>query len=417
MKKYTYILVRAFAPLINLFTLLVNLFIWRDKKVVLFGAWMGDKFTDNPRFLFQYLNDHKGNYEVKKLVWVTRNSAVCEKLKNEGYEVYMMHSPKSFYYHFKAGVHVICNISFPVKNYDGDIMGHLSGHALKINTFHGVGLKAGKSTGDNNKQHGLVGNIRYELRNSRLFCAIFTPGHWDKAYILSTSKECSRRDAIFLGVDEKWFIESGYPRASRINRLFQEEKNAIDRIRSSKKSILYVPTFRDKGDIPHPLTDEILRKYLTEHGYLWVEKPHPAARGMVKVSGIEENVLYLDSSFDINVVLPEISILVSDYSSVTYDALSVGKPVLYYAPDYRHYLVNERGFLCDYKELTAGFVSENVEGLVHLLTLAFNDSDYQAKLEQKIRKEQKLVLCDNREDCGEIIDKIDERLHVFNRKH
>ena len=416
MKKYSFIMVRAFAPLINLFTLIVNLFIWRDKTIILFGAWMGDRFTDNPRFLFQYLNEHKEDYQVKRFVWVTRNPVVYKKLKDEGYEVYMMHSLNSFYYHFKAGVHIICNISFPVKNYDGDIMGHLSGHALKINTFHGVVLKAGKSTGDNNKQHGIAGIFRYKLRNSRLFCSIFTPGHWDKAYILSTSKECSRRDAVFLGVDENWFIESGYPRSSKIDRLFPDEKTVISRIRNSKKAILYVPTFRDKGEIPHPLTDEKLRNYLTEKGYLWVEKPHPAARGIVKVSGIEENVLYLDSSFDINVVLPEISIMVSDYSSVTYDALSVGKPVLYYAPDYQHYLVNERGFLCDYKELTSGFVSESVEGLVHLLTLAFEDSTYQSKLQQKIRKEQEFVLCDNREDCGEIIDKIDERLHVFNRE-
>lgn len=36
--KYGYILVRAFAPLINLATDIVNIFICRDKRVVLFEA-------------------------------------------------------------------------------------------------------------------------------------------------------------------------------------------------------------------------------------------------------------------------------------------------------------------------------------------------------------------------------------------
>lgn len=413
--KYTYIFVRAFAPLINLFTAITNLFIWRDKKIILFGAWMGDKFTDNPRFLYQYLQEHKTEYDIKKLVWVTRNEALYEKLKAEGYDVYMMHSLKSFYYHFKAGVHLICNISFPVKNYAGDIMGQLSGHAVKINLFHGVGIKAGKSTGDNNTQRGLMGRMRYTLRNSNLFCAIFTPGHWDTAYELSTSKECTRRDSIFCGVDEKWFIEAGYPRDCKNNKLFPEEQAVVERIRKAKASVLYVPTFRDKGEVPHPLSDECLRKFIVEQGYLWVEKPHPATKNSVKISGIDDNVLYLDNSFDINVVLPEISILISDYSSVTYDAIAFDKPVLYYAPDYQHYLVNERGFLCDYKELVAGFEAENVPELVHKLELAFTDEEYKRKLREKVKHEKAFVLTDNKENIGEIVASIYERLGVFQK--
>lgn len=411
----TYLLVRAFAPFINLFTLIVNLFIWRNKKVILFGSWMGDKFTDNPRFMFQYLHAHRDEYDIKKLVWVTRNEKVYEMLKTEGYEVYMMHNWRSFYYHFKAGVHIICNISFPVKGYNGDIMGHLSGHAVKINMYHGVGIKAGKSTGENTKSRGTLGRLRYNLRNSRLFCAIFTPGHWDKCYLLSTSVECSRRDAIFSGVDQNWFIESGYPRDCKPVKLMPEEQKVVNFIRRHKTTILYVPTFRDHGEIPHLLSDERLRQWLVENGYLWVEKPHPAAKNNVKIDGLERDVLYLESSFDINVVLPEITILISDYSSVTYDALAFGKSVLYYAPDYQHYLTKERGFLCDYKELTAGFEAETVEELIQKLDRAFNDEVYQQELQDKIKKEQKFVLCDNKEDCGQIADAIYRRLGVLKK--
>ena len=38
--KLNYLLIRAFAPLINLLVFIANLFIRRDKKVLLFGSWM-----------------------------------------------------------------------------------------------------------------------------------------------------------------------------------------------------------------------------------------------------------------------------------------------------------------------------------------------------------------------------------------
>lgn len=410
-----YLFVRLFAPLINLLTLVLNCFIWRDKKVVLFGAWMGDKFTDNPRFLYQYLYEHKQEYDIKKLVWVTRNPIVKKALSQDGYEVYMMHSLQSYYYHLKAGVHFICNISFPVKGYNGDIMGQLSGHAVKINMFHGVGIKAGKSTGEVNNTRGLKGRIRYTLRNSKVFNALFTPGHWDKAYQLSTSKECSRRDAIFSGVDEKWFLETGYPRDCMPVRISQEESTVIEQIKAYKYSILYVPTFRDNGEVPHPLSNIRLKKFIVDNGFLWIEKPHPAAKNSIGESGIENNALYLEKSFDINVILPFITILISDYSSVTYDAISFDKPVLYYAPDYKHYLTNERGFLCDYKKLVQGFEAETIDELIEKIDRAFNDPEYQSMLSQKVKREKAFVLSDNKSDCGEIVTSLHEYLGILKR--
>ncbi len=72
-KPYDISISEGICSVYNLFTLIVNLFIWRNKKVILFGSWMGDKFTDNPRFMFQYLHAHRDEYDIKKLVWVTRN--------------------------------------------------------------------------------------------------------------------------------------------------------------------------------------------------------------------------------------------------------------------------------------------------------------------------------------------------------
>ena len=66
--KLNYLLIRAFAPLINLLVFIANLFIRRDKKVLLFGSWMGNRFADNSRFLFQHLAAHRDAYGLKHIV-------------------------------------------------------------------------------------------------------------------------------------------------------------------------------------------------------------------------------------------------------------------------------------------------------------------------------------------------------------
>jgi CDP-glycerol glycerophosphotransferase (TagB/SpsB family) len=221
---------------------------------------------------------------------------------------------------------------------------------------------------------------------------------------------------LFSGFDEKWFIESGYPRNSKLSKLFLEEQAVVDEIRKATVSILYAPTFRENGDVPHPLSEACLREFLAEHGYLWIEKPHSAAKNTVNIESLDGNILYLDKNFDINVILPEISLLVSDYSSTVYDAYAFDKPVIFYAPDYQHYMTNERGFVCDYKELVSGFEAMTVQELVNRLELSTSDSGYKQKLADKVRKEKDLTLCDNKEDMGEVFATIHKRLGVFSRK-
>ena len=88
----------------------IHTVLWpRDKNIWLFGSWMGEKFADNSRFLFQYLHENKSKFGIRKVVWVTNNSDVLEEIRSLGYEAYLMDTQESKYFHLKAGVHVICN--------------------------------------------------------------------------------------------------------------------------------------------------------------------------------------------------------------------------------------------------------------------------------------------------------------------
>lgn len=412
--KINAILFRGFAPLINLFTDVINIFLKRDKSIVLCGAWMGEKFADNSRFLYQYLFKNKQKYGLKRVIWVTRNVKTFVALTELGYEAYMMHSLKSIYFHFKAGIYIICNMGFYVEGYNGDTMGQFAGNAIKINAWHGIPIKAGKSTSLNIKNANIKSQIIYRLRTNSLFCSIFTPGHWDKAFFLSTGRECTRRCSDFLGVNTKFFIETGYPRNCIAQDYLSRENDVIFRINSFDKVLLYAPTFREHESVPHPLQDTTFKQFIETNEYLWIEKPHQAMKCFTGKTEEEKYFLYLESDFDINVILPKITLLITDYSSVCFDAIAYNKPVLFYAPDYEYYLQKERGFLCNYKEFAGKNLSMTLNELKKQIINFFDEKtfkQYTIKRVGEIKKE----MFDYIEISEEIIvESLRDQLNIFN---
>ena len=86
-----------------------SLFWKKDKSVVLIGAWFGEKFADNSRYLFQYLDAYKEENHITRVIWVTRSKQVCALLKKMGYEAYLIGTIESTKAHKLAGYHIVCN--------------------------------------------------------------------------------------------------------------------------------------------------------------------------------------------------------------------------------------------------------------------------------------------------------------------
>ena len=361
------IILRLIAPSINFFTNLVNLVIKRDKTIVLFGAWMGEKFADNSRYLFQYLHEHGSDYGIKKVVWVTRNSSVYNMLKDMGYDCYQMHDLKSFYYHFRAGYHIDCNMNFATKQYKGDIMGQFSSGAVKYNLWHGIPLKSGGFTNKNHCNDDLLKKVLYKLRMNKKFMSIFSPGKWNLAKYASVGKFCTERCKLFHGLSEENFIMCGYPRNEFPIKLLKQEKAVLDTFKLYNKVLIYLPTFRENGIYSHPLESEKIRNLILDNNILWLEKAHVAEKNRIK-SFKGSNFYYLHNDFDINVLLPNIDLLITDYSSVCYDAFFLNKPVIFYSPDYQNYIEKERGFICDYKNVVGDFCAYNHNELNEYMT-------------------------------------------------
>ena len=67
MKK---IITKLINLMLKLIVLFINIFLPKKNEVVLIGGWFGERFADNSKYLYLYLNENKDKYQVKKIILI-----------------------------------------------------------------------------------------------------------------------------------------------------------------------------------------------------------------------------------------------------------------------------------------------------------------------------------------------------------
>lgn len=111
-----------------------------------------------------------------------------------------------------------------------------------------------------------------------------------------------------------------------------------------KKQILVMPTFRIYVDREHfddseyfkaykqLLCSEILHQHLERTGYTLIFYPHYEFQSKIdsfKNLNLSDRISIADMSYDVQQLLKESEILITDYSSVFFDVMYMNKPVLF----------------------------------------------------------------------------------------
>ena len=138
------------------------------------------------------------------------------------------------------------------------------------------------------------------------------------------------------------------------NQFFSQYPNA-----QGKKIVLWVPTFRGNPGIASVKgLDDILhaRDQLKDTHY-FIIKLHPHTQAHIE--GTNCNI----SSEEL---LPVSDVVITDYSSILFDAMIYKHPLILFVPDLDEYLDN-RGFYLDYNTLP-GLRAQNLEQLLQILT-------------------------------------------------
>lgn len=326
---------------------LISLIIPTNKKVYIFGSWFGEKYNDNSKYLYEYILE---NHPEIKAYWFTREKKVFEHLKRERKPVLYGVSINSI------RLHLVAFVVFYTVSFNKDLMGPFTNKkTIKFNLWHGspmkkIGLDVIRS-GVGLKESLVESHIDSRFRKlvKKCFGGIYKKATLKRELILSSSAEISECLKTAFGLNDKQVMLAGYP---KLDHFYKSDEYITGKL-------LYAPTYR--GDYNSELD------ILTEFGFElkkiedWLErenleldiKLHPANR---LPSEVEEkindscrvNLLEVD---DIYEVLNLYEYVITDFSSIFFDALAIGKKVILAPFGIDSYLENDRELYFNVDEL------------------------------------------------------------------
>ena len=319
-----------------------------DEKRVLFESFMGRKYVDSPKAIYEYMLNSK-DYKDYKFVWFFKNpNDYPEIAKNPRTEVYEYGS-KDYYRLYATSKYWITNSRVP------DTIDKREGQVY-VQCWHGTPLK--KLGFDIEVKGGnamnSISDIRYKYEvDSKKYTYMVSPSRF------CTEKYISAFNLKAVG-KEDIVIEKGYPRN---DFLVNYTKNDVKEIKKKldlpkdKKIILYAPTWRDNqhtSGVGYTYKTEVnfdnLRKKL-EDEYIILFRAHYFVANSFdfeKYKGFIYNVSDYD---DINHLYIISDILMTDYSSVFFDYSILKRPIIFYMYDLEEYQHNLRDFYFGLEEL------------------------------------------------------------------
>ncbi len=281
-------------------------------------------------------------------------------MRERGLKVHLYNSIKGIYYQLRAAVYFTSVSRLDVNEF-------LIGNAIRINLWHGVGLK--KISSDNKIGH----------ENQRSSWTVWKRRTWKKIhhypykkeYVLSTSETMTN---IFAGAFRKsmeLILQLGQPR----NDVFFNEAFELDHcpIQNYQKFvILYMPTHRNEGRTSMNM-DEILdlklvnEFCLANNALFFIKKHyyHSNENENISYSGVIKDITQTDC--DSQQLLKHADLLITDYSSCFVDYLLLNRPIVFYNYDQETYKLNDREFYFDYDATTPGPKVKNTEELLNTL--------------------------------------------------
>lgn len=325
-------------------------------KAIFYESRDGKSINDSPWAIYKHLRDDPrfADYEHIWSVWGRKRKAELERLYSGQGIRFALKGSAEYRRLVATSKYLINNSTFPVwfQPKDGQVY---------VNTWHGTPLK---HMGFRIKTPYATANVLRNLLHSDF---LVTPNAHTSDIFLNDYK--------LRGIYRGTLLESGAPRMDLTVR--GDRRTILERLRSSGVSVedaeifvLYAPTWKG-GDFTNPRNDvaRIVADIATLQSRLgdrmrFAVKLHPflyeRVRGAVELEG-----LLIPDDIDANELLGATDVLITDYSSIFFDFLITGKPILFYMWDEQDYTAG-RGLYIDPSELP-GPVSRTVDELADQL--------------------------------------------------
>jgi len=202
-------------------------------------------------------------------------------------------------------------------------------------------------------------------------------------YVITTSKISALIDSQVSKVPVKNYQILGFPRNDYIlnPRFSRREVLNLYGLDVEKKILLYTPTHRtnipgDNERIVGVKDLKSLNDMLIKYSAILLIKDHELINNNNK--DIASNIRVFDKKIKLTVydLIPHVDILITDYTSLYFDFILTGKPVIFNFID-RDIYEKERGFSYDPIEaMCAGDIVKTEEGLISAIEAELTNSGY-----------------------------------------
>lgn len=335
----------------------------RSKKIYVFGAWLGEKYADNTRALFECAQKRKNICAI----WISKNKEVVEEVRNLGYEAY--------YYTSLKGIAVQLRAKYVfVTNGISDVNHAFLGRAIFINLWHGVPLK---KIGYDDEYERNWDSIPRKIRDGIVNVPL------GREYVVATSETIANIYESAFRKPKEQILCLGQPR----NDVFFKPREK--RWFEGKKVILYAPTHRKEGKEIMALSKlfqlDKWNAFCEKYDYYLVIKKHFYHKE--EQEHLEQYPRIMDvtgESYDTQLLLMETDILITDYSSIYIDYMLLERPVLFYAYDYEAYLKEDRQMYFSYEQVTPGIIATNNSQLLEEVENFVKNKTYHSEKRQNI---------------------------------
>lgn len=354
---------------INLYASMAN---HRDENLMIFGAWFGKKYDDNPRYLFEYVVE---SCPQIKAVWMTCDENVYQRLKEKELPVCMSNTPEGKDLACKAKYVFTATGRLDI----GEENQQYLGGAYYINLWHGLPLK--KIMYDDEYSAASKRDAKYYARK----IVDFLPNrHY---YVVSTSDVITDIYESAFRVKRSQILQLGQPRN---DCFFKEHENMYRTRFGDKRIVLYMPTHRNEGatamDMSVLFDLEKINEICRQNNAVLLIKKHFYHAGEPDVTqGYDSIVDITNEVTETQNLLDAAAILISDYSSCYIDYLLVDRPMIFYNYDEESYQKNDRQLYFNYDDVTPGKKCATYAQLEeHLQDLFAGKDDYVSE-RQKVR--------------------------------
>lgn len=367
----------------------------KNKKIWLFGSWTGQSYSDQSKYLFEYV---KKNHPEIKAIWITKSKIVYEQLKNRQNEVYLAYSIPALWYSMRA------KVLFVTQSIADDLHHFNNNKGIyRVQLYHGSSFKKVLYDATSSRQSDQYQKIN-KLKN------LFFPFYIEKYdMLIAGSKEDRENVSTAFRISKDKIKLVGFPRN---DILFSQRGD------NEYKRILYAPTLRrdnnngvldvfnnDDLSVVEKMLHKIKCKlYIKLHPYN-IPKGH-----LLESINNAKNIVLVTQGSDIQEALVACDILITDYSSSWVDFLLTDRPIIFAPFDYDNYLIEDRTFYYDYDETTPGPKVRNWSEAMEWIEAFLNNPSLYAQ-ERKIIK-NRFHAYQDAHSCERVYNTVMEELNV-----